>query len=771
MAFIDSPGRERNSLWVEQFQVEKICPIGIVGCNSTTYYAADTREAEQQIHVAGGYEWKVRACNSSGACGAVLSSGVIQLDKPQTQPAPREFAGAWLGTSPLEYELSWQPPESGDVSDYTIRNATTGATIATTSQLSYVVPVATGPQSSGGDLLLEVVGNLSEGGTTDAAQLSWTLPAHSPATPPSRTPVNEFQDLINLHIDSSSEVGATAGQFRVDEQGNTNYSIPIATGPSAGGMAPEISLNYNSAAPNGELGVGWSIGGMSAITRCAQTYEQDGPNAVAGVHLTSTDRFCLDGQRLVASDGVYGAADTEYRLESDPFTRIVSFGQVSGQFGPNWFLVSRQDGSKSIYGNSNDSRIRIEAGSNGSANTVLTWALTSITDSAGNEIVFEYCSSNGAAANGDCPDDLNTNNQVEYHIKRIQYGGAGYPNKIEFNWDNNRADASTAYLVGGRLTSTYLLESVDSFSTGSTGGQQLLRSYQLRYANDGDGYGRPTIDQITECGKLSPMVCFEPVKFNWHRSSNEFSSAKVTLPIGGSGSSNLNLFPDNYISGQPADLDGDGLTDFVFIHNGNPLHFGYIKVDGGAGSESLEIRRQAVTNIPSALKDNASGWFVMDYNQDGRDDVMYVHSAGSQRYWKGFRGQSTSPYINGTSQTLGHLGSVSNGDIGAVSQQDVDGDGRLDLLFINGGELWISRNQAGQGLPVNQTFAPAERIDYDNWSALELQLAQLFPDANEIFPSAIPGPSTPFDYDNDGAADLLVRMTARVRFGDTAARE
>jgi hypothetical protein len=36
-------------------------------------------------------------------------------------------------------------------------------------------------------------------------------------------------------------------------------------------MQPELSINYNSNAGNGQLGVGFSLGGLSIIHRCSKT--------------------------------------------------------------------------------------------------------------------------------------------------------------------------------------------------------------------------------------------------------------------------------------------------------------------------------------------------------------------------------------------------------------------------------------------------------------------------------------------------------------------
>src|ERR1700739_585280 len=68
----------------------------------------------------------------------------------------------------------------------------------------------------------------------------------------------------------------TPGQFGVGATGAATYSVPIAVPPGSAGMAPSLSLNYSSQSGNGILGFGWSLGGLPAMTRCPQTYAQDG---------------------------------------------------------------------------------------------------------------------------------------------------------------------------------------------------------------------------------------------------------------------------------------------------------------------------------------------------------------------------------------------------------------------------------------------------------------------------------------------------------------
>ena len=95
-------------------------------------------------------------------------------------------------------------------------------------------------------------------------------------------------------------------------------------------MVPQVSLNYNSNMRR-LAGLGWFLHGpTSRITRCPQTVSQDGVSHT--VDYTAADRFCLDGHRLVVDSGTYGAAGSEYRTETDSFSRVISYG-VTG-WGP-----------------------------------------------------------------------------------------------------------------------------------------------------------------------------------------------------------------------------------------------------------------------------------------------------------------------------------------------------------------------------------------------------------------------------------------------------
>src|SRR5580692_6237600 len=114
--------------------------------------------------------------------------------------------------------------------------------------------------------------------------------------------------LVGLSSVALANVGRTAGKYVVSPTGAATYTIPIWAPRGPNGLQPSISLVYNSQQTAGYLGVGWSVSGISAITRCNRTVAQDG--AAAPVALTMSDAFCLDGQRLqlTSAPGTYGEA-------------------------------------------------------------------------------------------------------------------------------------------------------------------------------------------------------------------------------------------------------------------------------------------------------------------------------------------------------------------------------------------------------------------------------------------------------------------------------
>lgn len=157
--------------------------------------------------------------------------------------------------------------------------------------------------------------------------------------------------------------------FRVDESGAATYSIPLFAAPGTAGVVPQLALAYSSQAGDGPLGRGWAISGLSGISRCRASREAvdfivDGV-VVDGdpppVNFSATDRFCLDGQRLLAvpaasatCPSVAGSVVTEYRTEIESYQRVCAYA-ASAAASPRFFTVDGKDGSTRWLGDRDSS--------------------------------------------------------------------------------------------------------------------------------------------------------------------------------------------------------------------------------------------------------------------------------------------------------------------------------------------------------------------------------------------------------------------------------
>ena len=111
----------------------------------------------------------------------------------------------------------------------------------------------------------------------------------------------------NRAINQGLPVGSISESASVAAGGAT-YSIALPVPPGTNGVSPTVSVNYYSLGGNGALGQGWSIGGLSEITRSTRNMYFD--NETNPVVMTNSDRFVLDGSRLIAKVGNYGEPNT-----------------------------------------------------------------------------------------------------------------------------------------------------------------------------------------------------------------------------------------------------------------------------------------------------------------------------------------------------------------------------------------------------------------------------------------------------------------------------
>ena len=335
-------------------------------------------------------------------------------------------------------------------------------------------------------------------------------------------------------------IGRTPGIASVSPDGEAQYTIPIALPPGTNGMTPVLSLEYRHRTKGGLLGVGWSIGGLSQITRCARTVAQDG---VAAPSLRMTDdRFCLDGQRLVIVNHViYATPDAEYRTEIESFARIRAIPGSNN--GPAYFTVEAADGRIYEYGATTDSRI--DGTSGPSMNGARAWALNRIRDRAANVIDFRYTEESGSNA---------------FRIASIQYNanptaGVAPSHQVSFYYENRpNSEVDSGYVSSMPVRQVVRLNRIDVTYNGA-----VLRRYALGYEAALSSSGRSRLASVKECG-AGGVHCLSATTF-------DLAGRRARL-LHGHGVPGAASKSGGDTAGQSwnfADINGDGRSDYFWV--------------------------------------------------------------------------------------------------------------------------------------------------------------------------------------------------------------
>ncbi len=487
-------------------------------------------------------------------------------------------------------------------------------------------------------------------------------------------------------------VGNTPGKFQVSPSGAATYSIPIQVPPGINGMQPNLSLNYNSQAPDGLLGLGWSIGGLSVISRCPTTKVQDG--FIDGVDFDNNDKYCVDGQRLLVV-GTAPDGGTEYRTAINNFNKIISYGTAGN--GPAYFKVWTKSGQIMEYATATDSRIEAQGRNDGA---VLFWALSKIEDRNGNYLTVSYAEDNVTGESyptsinytGNANQGLVANNQIQFIYK-------------------NRVNSIIHYNGGTEVKTNKHLVQVNT-STGSS----LIRKYQLTYTPTGLT-GDSQLTSIEEC--VPSGNCLPPTMLTWNKSN----SVEFNLPTNGpstyidknnqfDGIEFVNLSMERIRFG---DFNGDGKTDIYYINGGDTYKPSLLPVyyEGSSKPDTIYLSNSNGTydthnTGPNTWVDGGNADTVRssfsrikfgDFNGDGLTDVYYVLGAGTTENDRIYLSNGNGTF---TIKNSGPATFVSNQSIYYTSNSvrriiigDFNGDGRSDVYRINGGELQPAPSTCG----------------------------------------------------------------------------
>ena len=452
---------------------------------------------------------------------------------------------------------------------------------------------------------------------------------------------NQPIDPGSYTVNTSLAVGSIPGVLNIG--GSSSYTIPIDLPKGSTNLQPSINLSYISSYTDGVLGIGWNIGGLSAITRVNETIYHDAKSDPVRGDLT--DKYALDGKRLIVINGTYGANNSEYRTEIEEFSKVMAYGGTGK--GPERFEVRTKSGLIYEYGNTTDSKVKRES------DCILVWKLNKITDRYNNYITFSYLSS----------DD-------EHPISQIQYTGNSSLARSPFaevNFTYSTRDDESSYVYGGKeFTRNLLLDNIE------------IRNNGERYKKYGLSYMKDTHAQLLKVtGYSSQDEEFNPTVFAWTDQTEQFTQ----------GTHYTNSSDEYYFIG---DFNGDGRDDLVTT----PIKSSYTSSD----KWKLYLANTSgnmVYETQGDLNPSFETFMVADFNGDGLMDLMMQEKRPDPLYPNKKHYYFYESEGDGFARSTSYYLCYNNERLDVV---DYNGDGKLEFMFHNTSNNWYLYTYSGQSI-------------------------------------------------------------------------
>ena len=397
-----------------------------------------------------------------------------------------------------------------------------------------------------------------------------------------------------------------SGTLNVGPSGAAIYSLPLSFPKGFNNIMPNMSIVYNSQAGNGLLGFGWSLSGLSVISRIGNDLYHDGN--IDPVDFTDDDKFSLDGNRLILASGEYGCNMSEYTTELYSGSKITAY--ADGELDPAYFVVETNNGLRLTFGKTENSRIVYDThGSSGEF--VKDWILSHVRDAFGNEIEFYYA-----------------HDGKQIYLNMIQYGeiieqstfGHTRFYQINFHYDD-RTDKKRKYFRDEIIHDSKKLTRI-SVNIDKIGGSQ---KYLFNYFNAANNNYYQTFLKSIQMSSYNwdlndvTRSITTPIKIDWAWENNQLGLNKTQVAP-----QNYNLKSEYH----NCNINNDGLADLIelqyYVAGSNiyieyKVYTGmYYKLNTGNGFGAKQLLD---SNPPEYIKKLLIG----DYNGDGKDDIAIVH--------------------------------------------------------------------------------------------------------------------------------------------------
>lgn len=528
-------------------------------------------------------------------------------------------------------------------------------------------------------------------------------------------------------------VGTPAGSFSVSESGAALYSVAINC-PDGKGLTPQIGISYSSGnAGYGLAGYGFTISGLSSITRGGKTPFNDG-GVAAGVGYGADDNLFLDGKKLILQTGTAFTSDAVYCLEGDPYTKIIVHDCSAGNILTAWFEVQAPDGMKYEYGRNSDSRLTFTPFND--SKKVASWHLNRTEDVYGNYATYSYTAYN-----------------LYLYPKTIIYGenavkSRGVSHRIEFNYENTYWNNGIFNIGSVKGEISRRLSDITTYT-----GTSVYRKYYLSYDTSSDRTAKK-FDRLTsireENGEGESLT---PIRFEWSPlPAVNLTQSSFEIPAN---DANTDVI-DNVRNFFAADLNGDGVSEIIRVSPvevkqgiDSKFHF-YVYISCSSVSEtgSVSYKEPLVfrlpstfpekTNVPNIFKFSLGGASLLDFDGDGLNDIIFpIYDEPVGR-------KTCSTYIIfGKEVANNRAGNpyhfefklLSASEIPLMVAFDADKDGKDDILYVE-------PKQKENSYPASFIkYSDASTINYTSFNI------QLPSEPKKIFSG---------DYNNDGLTDIII---------------
>ncbi|NDW18126.1 hypothetical protein D0T53_04240 [Dysgonomonas sp. 216] len=248
-------------------------------------------------------------------------------------------------------------------------------------------------------------------------------------------------------INTSSSVGEIAYTSGVSPNGASYINVPIELPKAPIGLTPELAFTYNSFGKRNDMGYGWSLSGISTISRTNKDGYYD--NLPIGMKNDYLDVFSLDGLRLIRK--TFNIREITYITESGNI-KVTGYPKTINSIETiSHFEVKYPNGVIAIYGFNNESI------------PVTDYPITKMTDIQGNSITYTY--------------DYHAHNGYHRRILGITYGKNNeYQVEIKYRGTGSVGEV-TEYIGGNKLLKNAMISYVNVKYNSNQ-----LKSYILDYS-------------------------------------------------------------------------------------------------------------------------------------------------------------------------------------------------------------------------------------------------------------------------------------------------